>query len=136
MIRYRGDLFTRRVAWAAQIFLRIANKEEADVVARFARLMEGCADDVDEDDHIHQDETNQPHDRQAGDKWVDVGNEQEAKQRHHNRARQDGCRGNKADPLNVIDPMAVAEQYRLLLLELDDEVWWHVTLLHRGKIRR
>ena len=112
------------------------DKEEAYVIAGFAGFMEGRADDVDEDDHIHQDEANQPHHRQAGDKWVDVGNEQEAKQRHHNRARQDGCRGNKADPLDVIYPVAVAEQHRLLLLELDDEVGWHIALLHRGKIRR
>ena len=38
---------------AAQVFLCIANKEKAYVVAGFASLMEGCADNVDEDDHIH-----------------------------------------------------------------------------------
>ena len=52
-ICYRGNLFTRRVAWAAQVFFRIANEEEAHVVAGFASFMEGRADDMDEDDHIH-----------------------------------------------------------------------------------
>ena len=67
LLIHRARLFTRRIARAAQIFLRVVDEEEAYVVARFASLMEGCADDVDEDDHIHQDKANQPHHRQAGD---------------------------------------------------------------------
>ena len=136
LLIHRARLFTCRIARAAQIFLRVVDKEEAHVVARFAGLVEGCADDMNEDDHIHQDEANQPHHRQAGDKWVDISNEQEAKQRHHNGARQDRCRGDKANPLDVIHPVAMAEQHHLLLLELDDEVERHIALLHRGKIRR
>ena len=41
LLIHRARLFTCRIARAAQIFLRVVNKEEAHVVARFAGLVEG-----------------------------------------------------------------------------------------------
>ena len=51
-VYFKPKLFAYCVAWAAQVFFRIANKEETLPSAGFASLMEGRTDGMKENDYL------------------------------------------------------------------------------------